>query len=178
MKKVFVDNFINAKGTVKGRLHLFFTVFVFALAVILTIGAIMLYVQFKDAINMFAVWITYGCIMFFLLLIYVYGRIVQAKVRARVCLAVYEDYLVVYAHTKLFEWAYYNIDFSEINGYIFIPVKMHGAKRPYLQGDLLNYGNLELSLEHDKTVKVPIEDIATARELLNEFLPVKETPYC
>ena len=177
MNKVLTNSFINTKGTVKGRLHLFYTVFVFALAAILTICVVMLYIQFKEAINMTAVWIAYGCIMFVLLSIYVYGRIVQAKVRARVCLAVYEDYLVAYSRTKLFQWAYYNIEFSEIKGYIFIPVKMHGAKRPYLQCDLLNYGNLVLALEDDKLVKVPIEDIATARKLLNECLPVNETPY-
>lgn len=127
---------------------------------------------------MFAVWIAYGCVMFVLLIIYVYGKIVQAKVRARVCLAVYEDYLVVYANPKFFEWAYYNIEFSEIKGYVFIPVKMNGAKEPYMQGDLLNYGSLNLELEDGKAVKVLIGDIAAARELLNEFLPVKETPYC
>lgn len=178
MNKVFSVNFNNSKGTVKGRLHLFYTVFVFVLAAIFTICAIMLQMQFKNAVNMFAVWIIYGCITFVLLLIYVYGRIVQAKIRKRVCLAVYEDFLVVYAQTKLFRWAYYNIEFSEITEYIFIPVKMQGAKRPYLQSDLLNYGNLELLLKDGKTVKVPIEDIETARKLLNDFLPVKETPYC
>lgn len=55
---------------------------------------------------------------------------------------------------------------------------MQGAKRPYLQSDLLNYGNLELLLKDGKTVKVPIEDIETARKLLNDFLPVNEIPYC
>ena len=115
MNKISAVNFIDAKGTVKGRLYQFYTVFVYALATILTIGAVMLHTQFRNEINMTAVWIAYGCITFFLLLIYVYGRIVQTKVRRRVCLGVYDDYLIVYAHTKMFEWAYYNIEFSEIN---------------------------------------------------------------
>ena len=177
MRKVSVHNFIGPKGTVKGRLQLFYTVFVFALAAILTICAIMLQLQFKDAVNMAAIWIAYGCIMLVLILVYVYGRIMQIKARTRVCLAVYDDYLVVYANPKFFDWAYYNIEFSEINSYVFIPKKMDGAKPPYLPIDLLNYGSLKLTLEDGKTVKVPIEDIATARELLNEFLPVEETPY-
>ncbi len=39
MNKVSVNDFIDAKGTVKGRLHLFYTAFVLALASILTICA-------------------------------------------------------------------------------------------------------------------------------------------
>ena len=175
MNKVSTDKFINAKGTVNGRLHLFYPVFVFALAVIVTIGAITFQIQFKDAVNMTSIWIAYGCIVFIVVLIYVYGKIVQIKVRTRVCLALYEDYLIVYTNPKFFKWAYYSVEFSEIKGYVFIPKKMDGAKTPYLPSDLLNFGNLELVLEDDRIVKVPIEDIATARELLNEFLPVEET---
>ncbi len=97
MKRVSADKFVGCKGTVKGRTHPFYLVFVTVLFVILTIFALTLYMQFRKNINMTAVWIAYGACSAVLAAVYLYGKIVQITVRNKVCFAVYEDYLVVYA---------------------------------------------------------------------------------
>ncbi len=112
MKRVSADKFVGCKGTVKGRTHPFYLVFVTVLFVILTIFALTLYMQFRKNINMTAVWIAYGACSAVLAAVYLYGKIVQITVRNKVCFAVYEDYLVVYANPKFLIWGYYNIDFS------------------------------------------------------------------
>ncbi len=133
--------------------------------------------QFRKNINMTAVWIAYGACSAVLAAVYLYGKIVQITVRNKVCFAVYEDYLVVYANPKFLIWGYYNIDFSEIKGFTFIPKIMDGAKAPYTPSDLLNYGKLELIIEGGKILKVPIADIAAARKLLDEAFALNETPF-
>lgn len=177
MKRVSADKFVGCKGTVKGSTHPFYLVFVTVLFVILTIFALTLYMQFRKNINMTAVWIAYGASSAVLAAIYLYGKIVQITVRNKVCFAVYEDYLVVYANPKFLIWGYYNIDFSEIKGFTFIPKIMDGAKAPYTPSDLLNYGKLELIIEGGKILKVPIADIASARKLLDEAFALNETPF-
>ncbi len=103
MKRVSADKFVGCKGTVKGRTHPFYLVFVTVLFVILTIFALTLYMQFRKNINMTAVWIAYGASSAVLAAVYLYGKIVQITVRNKVCFAVYEDYLVVYANPKIFD---------------------------------------------------------------------------
>lgn len=169
------DKFKSAKGTVKGRLLMKSNVFAAVLMVIFGIMVFSLSTVYKAKFDN-TLWIAFGCVMVPLAIIFVWGEVVQFIVRHRPCLAVYDDYMVVYCKLKHIEWAYYRIDFDEVKGYGFDARLIDSeAKAPYFDSDFCNFGSLLVSLNNGKFLKVPIGDIATARGLLSTAIPVAET---
>ncbi len=123
---------------------------------------------------------------------YVYDRIARSKTENRDCVILYQDDITVYVDNGRSERGYLHFSFDEIEDYGFIHIlegesgsgevrlifrqKSHSAET-YLSYRLLNYGFLRITTKDGGYYNVPVGDIETVKQFLQEHTKIEEYIY-
>lgn len=179
MEKAKRTDFSNAKLTVKGYCNSIMVIGSFTYLLISVFLFVTIF-QIRNNIpenSLITLCVVGGVLAFLGVAFLVFGMWLKSRRSNQVCFAAYDDYAVVFVTRGKIK-GYTLVNYAEITEYGFYHKISNQASSgsPYFKSDMLNYGVMVLKCGNEE-LRVPVADIETVRNCLNDNTNLTETAY-